>query len=102
MSGRKSLHNEVIPASLFRYDKETKVFVGFFTELTAPRSQFNTLVTIHNEKTHGEVVFEVEQWYTGTVTDADALRVHPSSTPTLSWWCSTSRRVTCRKCTLLT
>jgi hypothetical protein len=63
MSGRKhSLHNEVIPATLFDYDAKTKTFVGYFTNLSQRHGHnFNTLITIRNEKTGGEVVFEVTQ-----------------------------------------
>jgi hypothetical protein len=62
MSGRKALHNEVIPATLFTYDAKTKTFVGYFSNLWQRHGHtFNTLVTIRNEKTHGEVVFEVVQ-----------------------------------------
>jgi hypothetical protein len=62
MSGRKALHNEVIPACLFTYDTKTKTFVGLFTNLSQRHSHhFNTLITVRNEKTNGEVVFEVDQ-----------------------------------------
>jgi len=62
MSGRKAAHNEVIPACLFDYDKTTKTFVGYFANLSQRHGHhWNTLITIRNEKTGGEVVFEVDQ-----------------------------------------
>jgi hypothetical protein len=62
MSGRKSLHNEVIPTSLFDFDTKTKTFVGYFSNLWQRHGHtFNTLITLRNEKTGGEVVFEVTQ-----------------------------------------
>jgi hypothetical protein len=62
MSGRKAPHNEVIPLSLFEYDAKTKTFFGYHSNLSQRHGHhFNTLITIHNEKTHGEVTFECDQ-----------------------------------------
>jgi len=55
-------HNEVIPACRFEYDKKTKTFIGRFDHLSRRCGHhFNTLVTIRNERTSGEVTFEVDQ-----------------------------------------
>jgi len=62
MSGRKASHNEVIPTCLFEFDKPTKTFIGYFSNLSQRHGHnFNTLVTIRSGKTGCEVTFEVDQ-----------------------------------------
>ena len=55
----KQLHNEVIPASRFDYYSMTQTFTAEISELRG--HPFNTLITIRNEKTGGEVSFECDK-----------------------------------------
>jgi hypothetical protein len=48
-------HNEVIPANKFTWDKRNNTFTAEISELRG--HNFNTIITIRNPKTGGEVMF---------------------------------------------
>jgi len=44
---------------MFDYDTETKTFTADWSELSYSGHRFNTMLTIKNERTGGEVTFDI-------------------------------------------
>ena len=74
--GNRTLHNEVIPVSLFRYNAASKTFRTSFDQLRA--HTFCSLITLHNAATGGSMKFELHRT---TRTPSDWRSIEYKSTP---------------------